>query len=455
MLNKKKGNDRSPCSTEFRVINKNGEFRDIESRSVDFFDEHGKHMGVRGISRDVTERKKQTFEKLELQKNLNRAKKMEALGLLAGGVAHDLNNILSGIINYPELILLDMDKKDPVRKHVEAIYSSGRKAAEIVDDLLTVARGAARKKEHVQLNSIVSEYLSSAEYDALMTRYPSVRVNVSMAGHLQNTMISPVQLKKTILNLMTNAVESLDSKGHVSISTRNITLSESIRGYNEIPAGDYVLLSVADTGSGISSEELDRIFEPFYSKKIMGRSGTGLGLAIVWNTVQDSEGHINVVSGRNGTVFDLYFPAYPAYIDPTSHLYDPSQDVSIKGKGEKILVVDDESLQREIASQILSALQYSAVAMESGEKAIEYLKHEKVDLVLLDMVMGTGMNGRETFEKIIEEHPGQKVVIATGYVDSSEVVKVRDKGADELLKKPYTMDELGRAISRKLNRSLS
>lgn len=432
---------------ECSIQTKDGKMRILETRGVHYFDDSGNFQGVRGISRDITEKKKSEAERTELQKTLDRAKKMEALGLLAGGVAHDLNNILSGIINYPELILLDLPLNSPIREHVKAIYSSGKKAAAIVDDLITVARGAARKKEVVNLNSVISEYLQSAEYTSMITQNPDVSIRVTMDKNLNHISTSSVQVRKALLNLVINAVEAVNGKGAVTISSQNIELTSPLRGYSEIPPGEYVLLSVADTGGGISPEDMERIFEPFYSKKVMGRSGTGLGLAIVWNTVTDHGGHINVTSGKNGSVFDLYFPS--TRIRPMAAL-EPLMGEHAKGKGQKILVVDDETLQREIATQLLDSLRYSSVAMESGEKAVEYLKKDQVDVVLLDMVMEPGMSGRETYEKIIELNPAQKVVITTGYADTKEVKLAQEKGAGELLKKPYTLEELGNVISRQL-----
>ena len=427
---------------------KNGQVRIVEARGVHYHDDSGNLLGARGISRDITEKKRIEEEKNELKKNLDRARKMEALGLLAGGVAHDLNNILSGIINYPELILLDIPEDSPIKPYVEAIYASGTKAAAIVDDLITVARGAARKKEVLNLNSLIGEYLKSAEFRSLSSTYPDVHVHVNLDENLGNISISTVQIRKTLLNLVLNAVESVQGRGNVLISSENITLTAPLKGFTEIPPGDYVRLRVSDTGSGISPEDMERVFEPFYSKKVMGRSGTGLGLAIVWNTVIEHDGHIDVASDTGGTVFDLYFPETQS-LACDSALRPAIED--FRGNGEKVLVVDDETIQRDIASQLLKTLRYSSVACESGEKAVEYLKTEKVDLVLLDMIMEPGMDGRQTYEKIIELHPRQKVVITTGFADTHEVKAAQEQGAGELLKKPYTLEELGTVISRQLN----
>jgi hypothetical protein len=176
--------------------------------------------------------------------------------------------------------------------------------------------------------------------------------------------------------------------------------------------GEYTVLIVSDNGSGILPQDLERIFEPFYTKKVMGRSGTGLGLAVVWNTVQDHNGYVNVNTSEKGTVFELYFPV------TREELADKREGVPLEdyqGHGEKILVVDDEERQREIASRMLTKVGYNTEAVSSGEEAIRYVKENPVDLIVLDMVMPKGINGRETYEEIIKIRPGQKAVIASGY----------------------------------------
>jgi len=219
----------------------------------------------------------------------------------------------------------------------------------------------------------------------------------------------------------------------VTISTFNRYLDEPLKGHDDVRTGEYVVLSVSDNGRGISSKDIERIFEPFYTKKVMGRSGTGLGLAVVWNTVQDHNGYINVETSERGTVFELYFPVTRKEIAAEK---EPVDLKGYMGHGEKILVVDDEESQREIAIGILTKLGYHAEAVSGGEEAIAYVKENPVDLIVLDMVMPKGMNGRETYKEIIKVRPGQKAIIASGYAQTEEVTAAQDLGAGKYIKKP-------------------
>ncbi|MCD4716612.1 MAG: PAS domain S-box protein, partial [Desulfobacterales bacterium] len=238
-------------------------------------DSNSNPIGSVHTLRNISENKK-------LEAQLQRAQKMEAIGTLAGGVAHDLNNILSGLVSYPELLLMDIPQDSPLRKPILTIQKSGERAAMIVQDLLTLARRGVAATEVVNLNHVISEYLQSPEYEKLQSFFPQVQVETRLDAELLNILGSPVHLEKTIMNLVSNAVEAMPDGGKVLISTENRYVDRPIRNYDEVNEGDYVSLTVSDTGVGISKGDLERIFEPFYTKKVMGRSGTGLGMAVVW-----------------------------------------------------------------------------------------------------------------------------------------------------------------------------
>ncbi|MBW2707987.1 MAG: response regulator, partial [Deltaproteobacteria bacterium] len=370
------------------------------------------------IINDITERLQAEADKKKLEAQLNRAQKMEAMGLMAGGVAHDLNNILSGIVTYPELLLLNLPEDSALRKPIKTIQESGLRAAGVVEDLMTMVRGAANRKHVLNLNTMVEEYLKSAEHQNLENIRSFVNFNTELNPNLLNISGSPIHMKKILMNLITNASEAVEGNGTVTITTVNQYLDEPLKGYENVRAGEYVILVVSDDGSGISPVELERIFEPFYTKKVMGRSGTGLGLAVVWNTVRDHNGYINVKSSEKGTVFELYFPVTKEVVvaEKEKILLE-----NFLGHGEKILVVDDEEKQGEIASGILTELGYNTEAVSSGKEAIEYMKENAVDLIVLDMVMPKGINGRETYEAIIKIRPNQKAIIASGYAKTKDV----------------------------------
>ncbi|MCP3874918.1 MAG: GAF domain-containing protein, partial [Desulfobacteraceae bacterium] len=232
--------------------------------------------------------------KLEIQ--LQQSKKMEAIGLLAGGVAHDLNNVLSGIVSYPDLLLMDIEEDSPLREPILTIKSSGQKAAEIVKDLLTLARRGVENKSILNLNDIILEYLKSPEFEKLATYHPEVSVETNLDKKLLNIEGSSTQLIKMIMNLVSNAAKAQPSGGKTTISTHNQYVDTPIKGYEEIYAGNFVVLEVKDIGLGIANKDLTRIFEPFYTKKVMGISGTGLGMAVVWGTIHDNNGYLDVKS---------------------------------------------------------------------------------------------------------------------------------------------------------------
>jgi CheY-like chemotaxis protein len=251
------------------------------------------------------------------------------------------------------------------------------------------------------------------------------------------------------MNLVSNASEAIKGSGNVTISTVNRYVNTPRRGHEDINVGEYAVLAVSDDGSGISSDDLERIFEPFYTKKIMGRSGTGLGLAVVWNVVQDHKGYIDVTSNENGTTFKLFFPITREEISGKD-LSIPFKD--LKGDGEKILVIDDVESQRDISCKMLETFGYKTKAVSSGEEAVGYLKENTVDLILLDMIMDPGINGRETYERIIKIHPNQKAIIVSGFAETDDVKETQKLGAGQFINKPLKLERLGLVVKEEMKK---
>ncbi|MGB5749292.1 MAG: ATP-binding protein [Desulfobacterales bacterium] len=414
------------------------------------FNDAGRYTEILCIGNDITKLKWASQEKEELQIQLQRAQKMEAIGTLAGGVAHDLNNILSGIVSYPELLLMDLKEDSPLRKPILTIQKSGEKAAAIVQDLLTLARRGVEATEVVNLNSIVSEYLYSPEHARLELNHPNITVEQNLDQNLLNILGSPVHLSKTVMNIVSNAAEAMLDGGKIIITTENRHMDKVKNGFDEIDKGDYTTLIIEDTGIGISTEDMERIFEPFYTKKTMGRSGTGLGMAVVWGAVKDHRGYIDIRSTEGkGTEITLYFPVTRRVFSQEAEMAS-IQD--FMGRGESILVVDDIKEQRQIATEMLKKLGYSVTTMSSGEKAVKYLQNHTADLLVLDMIMGPGMDGLDTYKKILEINPGQKSIIASGYSESARVKEAQHWGAGTYVRKPYLLKKIGRAIRTELDR---
>ncbi len=434
---------------ERRYRKKNGEYSWVEINIKPIYHDE-KLSYVLSMWVDISDRKTAEQEKKSLRENLIRSQKMESLGLLAGGVAHDLNNVLAGIVSYPELLLMELPEDSTLRKPIRIIEESGQRAVAIVQDLLTIARGIVSAKEPLNLNDIISDYLQSPEFKKLEQYHPEVSIETDLDSTLLNVIGSHIHIRKAVMNLVSNASEAIENRGNISVSTMNRYVDRPLKLYDDVKVGEYAVISVSDDGMGISSVDIDRIFEPFYSKKVMGRSGTGLGLAVVWNVVKEHNGYINVTSGKDGTTFELYFPATrKKVLDKTLSI--PIE--KIKGKGEKILVVDDMNSQREIICNILRKLDYSASPVSGGEEAVKFIKENSVDLILLDMIMEPGINGRETYERITKIKPGQKALIISGFAETSEVEATQKLGAGQFVKKPLTLQRIGLAIKEELEKS--
>ncbi|MBN1636712.1 MAG: PAS domain S-box protein, partial [Deltaproteobacteria bacterium] len=442
-------NPESSNTYEYRFFTRTGEKVWITWSNKAIYDEEGNMVEILSVGSDITDRKKAEGEKKKLEDKLQRAQKMEAIGTLAGGVAHDLNNILSGIVSYPDLLLMDLPEDSTLKRPLTTIKRSGEKAAAIVQDLLALARRGVSVSNVVNLNTIVSEYFKSPEHQRLVDYHHEVEFDVRINDNLLNIMGSPVHLSKTIMNLVSNAAEAMPNGGKVMVTTENCYIDRPIKGYEDVLQGEYVKLSVADTGMGISQEDKAKIFEPFYTKKVMGRSGTGLGLAVVWATVKDHNSYLDLSSAEGeGTRFDIYFPATRNEME--KDLREISQQ-ELMGT-EKVLVVDDVPEQREIASKFLTKFGYQVETVSSGEEAIEFLKHNTADLVLLDMIMDPGIDGLETYKKILEIKKGQKALIVSGFSETNRVKETLRLGAGAYVRKPYLLTQIGLAVRKELDR---
>ncbi len=437
-------------ATEFTLLKKDGTRFIGEVNAAVIHSPDGSPMRIIIITRDITERKRAEEERRRLEDRLQRAEKMEALGTLAGGVAHDLNNVLGIVVGYSELLLLnDSDESGPVRSKAMEILKGGQRAAAIVQDLLTMARRGVTNRQVLNLNNIVVECRKAPEFAGISSYHPNIRLRTDLEAHLLNISGSAVHLSKSLLNLVSNAAEAMPEGGAITIKTRNQYLDKPVSGYDEVREGDYAVLTVSDTGGGIPAGDLKRIFEPFYTKKVMGRSGTGLGLAVVWGTVKDHSGYINVESQEGeGTIFTLYFPVTREEISQEQVSISAAEYI---GNGESVLIVDDVKEQRELAVTMLKKLNYTVVTVSSGEEAVEYLKQNAVDLIVLDMIMDPGMDGLDTYVKILEIHPHQRAIIVSGFSETERVSRAKALGAGAYVKKPYVFEKLGLAVRKELD----
>lgn len=430
---------------EFQAIEKDGTAFPLLLRCSPRY-RHGQAVGMRMLGVDISER-------IKLEEQLQRDRRMKALGLMAGGVAHDLNNILSGVVGYPDLLLLDIPHDSSLRAPVEAIKKSGMQAAEVVADLLTVVRGGVVNRDVIDLNHLVEEYFDSAEFKTLQRAHSQIVYSFKSTPELATISCSAMHIRKALMNLVINSTEAIEGAGEIEIFIYVDTIEQPLECHNGIlEPGSYVRIAVCDNGVGIAAKDIDHIFEPFYSKKVMGKSGTGLGMALVWNAVMDHDGGIRLFSDTNGTIVELYF-ALDSHkqleLSERPIVLNGHDDHSFKkfmGNGEKILVVDDELQQRDLADRMLSLLGYSVTCVASGEEALAYLTKSSVDFLVLDMLMPPGINGYETYAEVVKMYPEQKAAIVSGYAELADVQSAMKIGACGIVHKPYTIEQIGKMV---------
>lgn len=387
------------------------------------------------------------YEELKTtQHQLLKSERMAILGMTAGGVAHDLNNILMGITGYPELLLTEIPEDSPLRGPLEAIRTSGRRAAAVVTDMLTLSRDGASEKEHVSVNRLVREYLDSLEFQQAVSANPGVEVRTELDKGDVYAYCSSIHIQKVIMNLVTNGLEAVVNGGSLTIST-SVACRNLEAGGKDGKEQVWCVLEITDTGSGIRPEDIDHIFDPFYTRKVMGKSGTGLGLTIVQNVVKQHDGSIEVRSDANGTTFTVYLPAGFEAMQEADSL-EGMKDYS---GTEKILLVDDEPLQRYLGSRYLSTLGYSVKALGSGEEAVAYLKKYQADLLILDMIMAPGISGLETYKRVLEIVPEQDAILVSGFSPDEAVREAYDLGLRGFVPKPYSITQLARSVREALD----
>ncbi len=430
--------------TEGDILTVRGK-RSVVIERFPFRDGRHRLRGLLGFVLDITDIKRAEKERLQLQERVARAEEMEALGILAGGIAHDSNNILGGLTGYLQLVLMNFPKEHEDRPYLESAVSSIGKMSELVQDLLTLARRGVRKTEILNVNRQIEEYFQTGVHTGMMKNCSRISLETVMDESLMNIRGKPALVEKVIMNLVTNAAEAIPENGSITVRTANILLEQVRQGYGlRIEPGNYVMLEVADTGSGICPQDLPHIFEPFYTRKRMDRSGSGLGLAVVYGTVKDHKGLVEVESSPGkGSTFRIFFPAVSDPLPEEKHQPD---DALPEGNGEHLLVIDDREDQRRIAHELLSRLGYTVDVASSGRDALKHLGSRKADLVLIDMVLGPGWDGLESYREILKLNPAQRAIIVSGYADPRRLEQCRSLGVRVFVRKPYSVRTLGAAV---------
>jgi PAS domain S-box-containing protein len=424
---------------EHRIIHKDGKLRWVKNTVVLHFNEQGLLVSYDGLIKDITEIKK-------LGEQLRHVQKMEAIGQLAGGIAHDFNNILNAILGFGNLIKDKMKKDDPNMPYLEEIIDAGERATHLTKSLLTFSRRQVPDIKLADVNDIVSSI------GKMLSRIigEDIKLRTTLSEKELMVMADHGQIVQVLMNLATNARDAMPDGGVMTIRTEQIELDgEFIKAHGYGNPGEYALITVTDTGKGMSEAIRERIFEPFYTTKEMGK-GTGLGLAIVYGIVKQHNGYINVYSEPGmGTTFKIYLPMVMREAEEKEREVLPAP----KGGSEKILVAEDDPAMRRLMKDVLGRFGYTVIIAEDGEDAInKFTEHkEKIALVILDMIMPK-KSGREAYESIKGMRPDIKTVFLSGYTDDIILKKSMPDGDVVLLLKPVSPNELLRKVREVLDR---
>ncbi len=391
--------------------------------------------GLRGIVIDLTETKR-------LQEFADRAQRLETAGRIAGQVAHDFNNLLGPMVAYPDLIADSLPEGSKISKYVKDMQRAAIQMAEINQQLLTLGRRGHYALEPVVLNDLVRE--------AIEQNHPkpeTMNFALDLVDDLMIINAGRAQILRAVTNLIINARDAMQDVGEISVRTENFYVDKPAGSLGQVPRGEYVKLTVSDSGCGIPENILPKIFDPFFTTKAAGhKHGSGLGLSIVHAVVEDHHGFIDCESRPGeGTTFYLYFPI-------ARDTAESSDTTRIVGGSESVLVVDDDQVQRDVTRHLLEKLGYSVEEASSGSEALEKLADKEYDLLVLDMIMPNGIDGTETFRKARGLHPSQKAVIVSGFAESGRVEAAIELGAGGFVRKPLTLKSLALAVRQELDR---
>ncbi len=434
-----------PYAAEYRIRRKNGEYQWWSARGAAMMTPEGTPKRWIGTVTDITGHKHAEEEKLKLESQLRQAQKMEAIGTLAGGIAHDFNNILSIIFGYNELA---KEEQDPAnrRNHLEEIEKAAKRAKELVAQILAFSRKAEQQMQPLQVSLIIKEALKMLRSSIPATI--EIRQNIASNGMV---LADPTQIHQIIMNLCTNAYHAMrETGGTLAVSLDQVTIGPEEYGYAGLAPGNYLKLAVSDTGCGIEPKIFEKIFEPYFTTKKIGE-GTGMGLAVVHGIVKSHHGHITVYSEPGkGTSFHVYLPLTA---EEAAALPEKTEPKELRGKGERILLVDDEEQIGTVLSSLLSKNGYQVTTFADGLQALAEFQHkpEHFDLVITDMTMPS-INGAELAQKIMALRPEIPVILCTGQSELINREKAFAMGIRDYLTKPLLTEPLLVAVKKALEK---
>ncbi|NNL41393.1 MAG: PAS domain S-box protein [Desulfobacterales bacterium] len=418
---------------DLEVIRKSGEKRAIEFSVYLIKDDQNKPNGFRWVVRDVTEIFKTEREKRKLKKQLEHSQKMEAIGSLAGGIAHDFNNVLMGMQGNASLMLFDIDESHQHYKKIKNIERYVENGSSLTRQLLGFAKGGVHRVRVTDLNELIKR-----TSDMFGRAKKEIKIHTNLLKKIWPVEVDQGQMEMVLLNLYINAWHAMPEGGDLHLLSENVVIDKGYGGNLKVKQGEYVKVSVVDTGTGMDKKIQEKIFDPFFTTKQKGR-GTGLGLASASEVIRNHGGLIDVYSEKNnGATFNIYLPASDKKVIQEKEL---TRKI-LKGT-ETILLVDDEEMIIEVNQEILKTLGYKPLIARTGKQAVEIYKNskDKINMVILDMVI-PGMGGGEAYDSLKKIDPKIKVLLSSGYSISGQAAEILERGCNGFIQKPFKLREL-------------
>ena len=426
---------------EYRLVHPDGSVHWVMSRGHTYFDEGGKPVRRTGVGVDMTSQR-------QLEDQLRQAQKMEAVGQLTGGLAHDFNNLLTGMMGNLELLQMRLErgKLDDAERFILAAQGAGRRAASLTQRLLAFSRRQTLDPKPADINRLI------AGVEDLLRRTvgPTTDIEVVGAAGLWPAMIDATQLESAVLNLCLNARDAMPDGGRITIETANKWLDDRAARARDLPPGQYLSICVTDTGTGMSPETIERAFEPFFTTKPIGQ-GTGLGLSMIYGFARQSGGQVRIYSEPGqGTTICIYLPRYAG--DALLSEEEEAIATAAAASGETVLVVDDEATIRHLIDEVLDEQGYTVIGAADGAAGIKVLQSgARIELLITDVGLPNGMNGRQVADAARSLRPGLKVLFITGYAENAAVGNGHLEPGMELLTKPFTMHGLAAKVAEMMN----
>jgi PAS domain S-box-containing protein len=426
--------------TDYDALGKDGQHIALELTASLLRDTNSTPIGFRGFIRDVSERKEEEAEKKRLEIQVQQAQKMESIGTLAGGIAHDFNNILMGIQGNASLMAIKTDPNHPSFEKIKNIETYVENGTELTQQLLGFARRGKYHATTTDINDVIEK-----STNMFGRTKKEIRIQMDLVPEIWTVEVDRGQIEQALLNLYVNAWQAMPEGGSLKLKTENVVLGADFINSQpyQVEAGDYIKITVTDTGIGIDKDTQVRIFEPFFTTKEMGR-GTGLGLASVYGIIKNHGGYINVYSEvGQGTTFTIYLPASVKSIQPEAKTVAPTV---VTGNGT-ILFVDDEKMIIDVGQELLQELGYDVLTASNGQDAIEIYRQKsaQIDLVIMDLIM-PGLSGGETFDRLKKINSQVKVLLSSGYSINGQAAKILERGCDGFIQKPFNLNQLSEKI---------